>query len=275
MERDILKNDILMQERLYALLLLPLLLFAYSDSDMDGVEDSYDNCPGTLFSELVDAQGCTIRSLESPHHFNLIGGLSYGQRDQYTLQESDSLSSSLQLDYYYKRFSVQLVLSTYSFEEESGLNDTTLGLFYGFSLLNNLNLRLGAAVILPTYETGLNNEATDYTGSAELIYSFDDNTLFTGISHTLVKDKDVETIAYKDSNAFSFGYGHYFSSKFYASGAYYYSDGIYVDVESIQNTSAYMYYAIDNNLFTTFTYSYGLTDTANEHFVELRLGYYY
>jgi len=256
-------------------LILHVSLFAYSDMDLDGVEDTYDSCPDTLFSDLVDERGCPIHSLVSPHHFDIITGLSYGQHDEYTLQESDALSLSLQADYYYKDFSAQLSVSTYSFEDESALNDTTLSIFYKFSLLQTLSLRLGSTIILPTYETGLNNEATDYAGSAELIYTFEDNTLFSGFSHTFVNDTDVETIIYQDTNAFSFGYGHYFSSKFYASVAYYYADSIYRDIESIQSTSAYMYYAIDDNIFTTFTYSYGLSDSANDHYAGLRIGYYY
>jgi hypothetical protein len=256
-------------------LILHVSLFAYSDTDFDGVEDSYDKCPDTLFTELVNEQGCPIHSLVSPHHFDIITGLSYGQHDEYTLQESDALSLSLQADYYYKDFSAQLSLSTYSLEEESGLNDTTLSIFYKFPLLNTLSLRLGSTVILPTYETGLDNEATDYAGSIELIYTFEDNTLFSGFSHTFVNDTDTDDVIYQDVNAFSLGYGHYFSSNFYASIAYYYADSIYLNVVSIQSSSAYMYYAITENIFSTLTYSYGLSDSANDHYAGLRIGYYY
>ena len=264
-----------MHHLLWFFLILHVSLFAYSDMDLDGVEDAYDSCPDTLFSDLVDETGCTIHSLVSPHHFDIITGLSYGQHDEYTLQESDALSLSLQADYYYKNFSAQISLSTYSLEEESGLNDTTLSIFYKFPLLHTLSLRLGSTIILPTYETGLNNEATDYAGSAELIYTFEDHTLFSGFSHTFVNDTDTDDIVYQDVNAFSFGYGHYFSSKMYASVAYYYAESIYLDVVSIQSTSAYMYYAFTDNVFSTFAYSYGLSDSANDHYAALRVGYYY
>ncbi len=256
-------------------LLLHVSLSAYSDMDLDGVEDAYDKCPDTLFSDLVDEYGCTVRSLISAHHFDIIAGLSYKQHDEYTFQESDALSLLLQADYYYKNFSAQLALSSYSFDEESGLNDTTLTLSYKFSLLQALSLRLATTLIFPTYETGLDNEAIDYAGAGELIYIFEENTLFCGFSHTFVNDSDVDEIRYQDSNALSFGYGHYFSSKFYTSMAYYYSESIYKDIVSIQNASAYMYYSFTEHIFSTLGYSYGLSDSANDHYVGLRVGYYY
>lgn len=40
-----------------------LTLLAYSDYDMDGVEDNIDKCPNTSFNELVDIEGCTIKVL--------------------------------------------------------------------------------------------------------------------------------------------------------------------------------------------------------------------
>ena len=47
--------------RLFALaLVLPLTLYGYSDSDIDGVADSLDRCPNTPFEVLVDATGCDL-----------------------------------------------------------------------------------------------------------------------------------------------------------------------------------------------------------------------
>jgi hypothetical protein len=242
---------------------------------MDGVEDRDDRCPGTLFSDLVDATGCPTLSLASPHHYDLIAGLSYAQYNQYTLQESDTLNFSLQGDYFYKRFSAQINLSSYSYENETALNDTTIGFFYNFSLLHSLDFKLGTSIILPTYRTGYDNEATDYALNSQLIYSFEESSLFMGYAHTLVNDKDTDTLSYQNINAFSLGYGYFFTSKLYASAAYAYSDSIYSDVESIQNISAYMYYPLNDTLFMTLTYAYGLSDSANDHFASLRLGVFY
>ena len=47
-------------------------LVAYSDFDLDGVEDIHDNCPNTSMTDLVDINGCTIKSLKSNHHFDII-----------------------------------------------------------------------------------------------------------------------------------------------------------------------------------------------------------
>jgi hypothetical protein len=85
------------------LILFSLSLFAFNDADLDGVEDSVDQCPGTSLTELVDISGCTIKDLASPHHFDLIMGASYSQISP--IQErTDTYTASLQADYYYKNF---------------------------------------------------------------------------------------------------------------------------------------------------------------------------
>jgi hypothetical protein len=48
-----------------------LSLLAYSDYDMDGVDDAVDKCPNTPFNELVDIRGVhRKKSLEqrAPQH---------------------------------------------------------------------------------------------------------------------------------------------------------------------------------------------------------------
>ncbi|NOZ89733.1 MAG: hypothetical protein GXO60_00445, partial [Epsilonproteobacteria bacterium] len=47
-------------------LLVPLLLFAYIDSDLDGVSDEHDLCPNTPITDIVDINGCTIEKLVIP-----------------------------------------------------------------------------------------------------------------------------------------------------------------------------------------------------------------
>jgi len=48
---------------LFLLILIVFNLYGYVDSDLDGVDDSIDRCPNTPFSDLVDKNGCTIKSL--------------------------------------------------------------------------------------------------------------------------------------------------------------------------------------------------------------------
>ena len=75
------------------ILLLPLLLsgclFAI-DSDMDGVDDAQDQCMNTPFSDLVNAKGCTIYSLQSDVNYDIIVGSGYSQINYASQEKADT-----------------------------------------------------------------------------------------------------------------------------------------------------------------------------------------
>ena len=272
-----------------AIFLISSSLYAYIDSDMDGVEDQMDRCPNTPFSDLVDIEGCTKRSLVSPHHFDLIVGASYSDSDYLTLNTTDTLSSTLQVDYYYKNFSIQASTSYFTTNgdnfSDSGLYDSFVGASYQFRPIKNLSIRAGAGAILPTYNTSLNNNNTDYTASLNLSYSISKFNLFAGYSYTQINDDDVSfadengtlisSANYQDTSAYSLGAGYYMTSSLYLSGAYNSSDSVYKIIEDIQTASVYGYYTIDEHWFSTCSYAYGLSDSASKNYISLRLGYFF
>ncbi|MDF1883177.1 DUF3187 domain-containing protein [Sulfurimonas sp. SAG-AH-194-C21] len=264
-------------------------LFAYIDSDMDGVEDAQDRCPNTPFSDLVDIRGCTKSSLVSAHHYDVIVGASFAQSDYQTLNTTDTLSTTLQVDYYYKNFSMQASTSYFSTEgngfNDSGLFDSFVGASYQFRPLQDLSLRLGLGVLLPTYDNSLNNNNTDYTASLNLSYNIDKLNIFGGYAYTIINDDNVNiydanttltsTVLYQNTHAYSLGLGYYMTQRLYTSLSYNASDSIYESVEDIQSMSTYMYYSIDSHWFLTFSYAYGLSDSASKNFTSLRLGYFF
>lgn len=272
-----------------ALFLSASSLFAYTDSDMDGVENAIDQCPNTPFSDLVDIKGCTKKSLVSPHHFDVIIGASYSDSDYQTLNTTDTLASTLQVDYYYKNFSLQASTSYFTTDgdsfSDSGLYDSFIGASYQFKPLENFSLRVGAGAILPTYDTSLNNNNTDYTGSLNLSYSLSKFNIFGGYSYTQINDDDVSFVDangtvtsstnYQDTSAYSLGAGYYMTNKLYLSGSYNSSDSIYQGIEDIQTASVYGYYGINEHWFSTCSYAYGLSDSASKNYVSLRLGYFF
>ena len=262
------------------LLITSLSLSAYSDYDMDGVEDTLDQCPNTSFNELVDIKGCSTASLVSPHHFDIIFGLGYSQVNYATLEKSDTTTQSVQLDYYYKNFSLQASTSFYNAKSVTSakkeLNDSFLGAYYNVKPNDKLTVRLGAGLIIPTYDDTLNTNNTDYTASLNLSYIVENINLFAGYGYTVVTDDDIPTsVTYQDTNAFSAGLGFYPSANLYLSAAYHSSESIYLGVDKINTASFYLFYNIDKNWFTNLTYSYGLSDTASDNAVSLRLGYYF
>ena len=270
-------------------LLSATLLYAYEDSDMDGVEDAFDKCPGTPFSDLVNESGCSIESLISPHHFDIITGLVFSDSDYKTLSKTDTFSTTLQLDYYYKEFSLQLSSSYYTTSgddgySQSGANDTYIGMAYQIKRVKNLSLSLGGGLFLPTYVTSLNNNRVDYTLAFNMSYQFDAAVLFGGYSYTIINDSDTtiyyddntsQDINYQDTVATNLGIGYYFDEQLYASFAYNSSDSIYRSVEMIETLSVYAYYEVDEHWFTTLSYAYGLSQSASQNYLCAKLGYYF
>ncbi len=246
---------------------------------MDGVDDINDKCLYTPFTDLVGSDGCTIESLESPHHFSLITGVSFSDTDYNTLSKTDTTTTSLQLDYYYKNFSLTLNGSYYDNSGDeyaaSGMNDTYFGVDYKF-VAKKLYINLGVGALLPTYESTLNNNNTDYTLNTNLSYHIEDLNLFGTYGYTFVNDDDVkDVVSYQNSSYFTLGVGYYLTSKLYASSYYNIVESIFEGVARIETQSLYLNYSINDNFFTTLTYSYGLSDTASDNYASLKIGYYY
>jgi len=272
----------------FTLLLLSSSLSAYVDSDMDGVEDTIDRCPNTPFSDLVDINGCTKKSLVSPHHYDIIFGASYSSSDYQTLNATDTLAGSVQVDYYYKNFSLQASTSYFTTEgsgfSDSGLYDSFVGGSYQFKPVQNLSLRLGAGALIPTYKSNLNNNNLDYTATANISYTLGKVNLFGGYSYTMINDDDVNVVdvngtttavIYQNTQGYSAGVGVYATQKLYISGAYNASNSIYANIEDITTASAYAYYSIDSHWFATLSYAYGLSSSASDHYASIRLGYFF
>jgi len=245
-----------------------LQLWGYSDRDMDGVEDQYDQCPNTSLTELVNLQGCTIKNLKSPHHFELRVGehlLSDGSLELTT--------SSLQLGYYYKKLSLQLRSSYFDGVDGSGQNDTYLGGYYQFGVDEDWLVRVGGVLILPTYE-GKDNRldtALSFYGR----YLIGDMALLGGMSYTLIGDRERNATRYDNRRFYSLGVGYYFSSHLYSSLSYNHGSGIYNQSDGVERLAWFAYYRIDHHWFANLSYTKGLNDRAIDRVMGGSLGYYW
>ncbi len=253
-------------------------LLAYTDSDLDGVLDEADQCPNTPITEMVDIKGCSLQPLESEHRYDIIVGESFSQINYNTNEKTDTYATTLQLDYFYKNFSLQALSAYYSSESasysSSGITDTTLAAYYLIPVSEDFRIRLGAGVVLPTFDSTLNNNNTDYIGSISATYSMNRVNLFGGYNFTQINDDDIPNlVTYQNTNAYSGGIGYYLTPKWYASTACYQANGIYEGIEDIKNISLYNFYSLDKNWFTSLNYAYGLSDSTSDHAVSIRLGY--
>lgn len=277
---------------LVALALSSTALFAYSDADMDGVEDSSDKCPNTPFTDLVDINGCTVKKIKTSQttqsHYDIIIGGSYAGSNYSSLNRTDTYSASLQADYYYGNFSLQASTSYYTTQgsnySDTGLNDSFVGAAYTLRPTSSFYVRLGVGALLPTYDTTLNNNEADYMGSINVSYTVGKVNLFGGYVYTMINDTDVVdnnvSYQYHNTSGYSAGLGYYVTNSFYLSASYNQSNSIYKSiggsaVDDIKTASAYGYYSINRNYFMTFSYAYGLSDSASDHAGSVKLGYYF
>ncbi len=265
------------------LVFLSTAVFAYSDADMDGVANNVDKCPNTPLTDLVDINGCPKTSLlskKSQSHYDIIVGANYAGSNFASLNQSNTYSTSIQVDYYYKKISLQASTSYYKTKSSgysaSGMNDSFVGMAYTMTPTRNLILRAGIGALLPTYKTSLNNNKTDYSASANLSYNIDKISLFSSYIYTKINDSDVAGIVtYQNTNAYSVGLGYYLTNSFYLSGSYNSANSIYQGIQDVRTTSIYAYKAIDKNWFMTFFYAYGLSNSASNNASSIKLGYYF
>ncbi|MDK9692837.1 MAG: transporter [Sulfurimonas sp.] len=262
-----------------ALLCMTTSSYAYVDSDFDGVEDAYDLCPQTPLSDLVDADGCMIKSTETEISYDLVFGMGYSQINYASQEPSDTLSSSLQADIYTGRWWFQLVASHYKsddgVESKSGLEDTSVSIMYRFTPTEKLSITTGVGLILPTYKSTYNNEETDYMASVDLDYDLNSRfSLFFGSNYTLVNDSDVTEEKYQNSYGFYAGAKYIQPSKKSAlSAAYYQNESIYTSTQTIKYLSLGYTYMIDNSWNIGGHYGHGLSDSASDKSISAYVGY--
>jgi len=261
------------------LLLCTLSVFAANDSDLDGVEDINDKCPNTPFSDLIDSSGCTTSSLYTSTLYDVIVGYDYASSNTNTLEDTATYTTTFQADMYHGNFSAQIQSSYYQSDgssyNDSGWNDTQLSLFYLFKPTNDLMIQTGAGIILPTYSTGYDNEATDYIGTVALSYALNPNiNLFGGYSYTAVNDDDIpDLVDYQNTNAFYGGIGYINAKNRSINFSYTHTQSIYAGVDPIETLSAKVLFPLDTHWFMIGDYRYGLSDTASDHEAAVRIGY--
>ncbi len=278
-----------MLRTVFTLLLASTTLFAYAysetDRDLDGVDDRFDSCPSTPLMDLVDVSGCSVKQAVNYHHFDLVLGVTYGQTDNRLTPviNVNTLSTTAQIDYYYKRFSLQLATSYYDSKSDdytdSGLNDSVISMNYRIYSTQRLSVKLGVGAILPTYDAYYNNNNTDYLGYVNMSYRIDKTSVFAGYSYTMINDDNIIvpglSVYYQNTNAYSLGAGYNLTSKLYANISYYQSESFYQNVVDLKKVSAYMFYRVDQNWFCSFSYSKGLSDSTGDYYSSLRVGYYF
>lgn len=259
-------------------LLVAVNVYGWNDSDLDGVEDAYDQCPQTPFSDLVDLDGCTVLKTDTSVHYNIIGGIGYSKINYASQEAGDTTTFSLETNLFYDRWQLQGILAYYlsdaSSTEQSGMDDSTVNLIYHWAVTERLSVSPGLGVILPTYETGYHNEATDYRATLNLEYRINPDLYgFGGYGYRWVNDTDTAYERYQNAQSYYAGLGYRDRDNDSWSLNYSHDDTIFRNNGSAESLGIRFYRELTPHWFIDVAYDYGLTEAAGKHTVLTRLGF--
>jgi hypothetical protein len=251
-----------MKTLLAIFLLLTILNAKFIDSDLDGVEDSLDKCPNSKLFDIVDKNGCTVRNLLTDKKLNKINyslSLGYFYSKDTTINKSYSLNFSIN----YNNFSAFIEASKYNIENESGIDDTTIALFYTFKSI--FNYTIGAGVYLPTNK--IKNNKTDFFTKIKVSYNYKAFDSYISYQKIFTKDENSSNI-----DSYSFALGYNINEKTYTSISYTYNK-IKSTNENSQYLSLFINYYINDNVYISSTYTKGLNSNSVKQSYYFNVGY--
>ena len=232
----------------------------FRDEDLDGVEDPRDKCPGTPFLVLVDKNGCPIERVK-PRYY-----LRYGA--SYTWDKGEiTFLSLLTFAVSYKKIYFSVTGRYYhSFGgRSSGLGNSTL---YGSYTLRfeDLYLAPGIRIKVPTGDRRFTDRYTDVTFSIVADIFLDGFDLVFFGSYTVRGNP-----SFRNTYTLSAGPGYYFTDRFYANVSY---GAVSSAVTERLNHYASLFVLLDiaGPLYSTLSYSRGLSGRAVDNTLTVRLG---
>lgn len=248
--------------RIYIFLfLLTVLTHAYTDYDVDGVDDSIDQCLNTPFDVLVDEQGCDS---EKKGH----GLWSFSLGTLYTEdREGKSISNVLfALDYQYKAWGFSLS----SFKEiNSAFPDRPNALYATLGYSKIFTDKSTATFSIGTKQLTMQD---DYYIGIDSTYSVSEKqNLHLYYNYTIAQDSTMQK--FDNFHTVSLGTGRYITDRWYATLSYDYASSPYGDSTAYQAITLDNTWMITSKIYMTGTYAYGLNHETNHHTIRLQLGF--
>ncbi len=253
------------------------MIYAESDSDMDGVVDSLDRCANTPFLSEVDALGCIINKLilidpKQRADDTLEIDIGYAlSSDEEALDRHNEYLLTLQIGYYLNDYSYTISTSYHKAKEDNGFSDTIIKIKRRFTLTDSLKLSIGGSAKLPSYDF-LGNK-TDYTLYSSIVYYPTTYlSLLAGWSHTFVEDR--ETIApLKNTDNIYFGLGYLYNKDIYINMTYTQIESKFIKNHADKAIIASIFYTISPKYFTTIIYSQEIGDDDIDNKISVKLGW--
>jgi hypothetical protein len=198
------------------------------------------------------------------------------QNDEY-----DSTAASLQLDYYYRDFSLTLSSSQFDFESvtsdysEDGQNDYYLSSKYRVKHSENLTSYFRVGAIIPS-DNEVSHNNTDYFISKSLNYKINKHwDVNGGVSYTFVGNDDTDTTEYQDSFGRYLGvsykpvYDTTLSVSVSRNGSIYKEED---DIEFVYFTGSYNF---SKNWFGIISLGQEFNDEDEDTYSSFQIGYYF
>ncbi|NPA57912.1 MAG: hypothetical protein GXN94_01320 [Aquificae bacterium] len=249
-----------MKKTLITIALLPLAAYGFTDSDLDGVDDSVDRCPHTPLLIKVDKYGCPIKETKKRKgRFTLKVGVAHTEDDDF-----HNTLTSLSLGYSYKRFYFSIRTKYYLYDSNvgsGGLGDTYLFGSYSFNY-DKLFINPGLTVKIPTADDDFGTGNVDFIPSLTVDYIKDERLDFFFYYGYVFRGSD----QYGDNYTVSLGAGYKVSQPLYISGSFDF------DKTGSNYLSLFGMYKFTSKYYTTLNYSYGINDKAVDHYFALKLG---
>ena len=243
------------------LLILTVWTQAYTDYDVDGVDDSIDQCLNTPFDVLVDAQGCDSEKQAHGLWTFALGTLYTEDR------EGESISNVLfALDYQYKAWDFSLS----SFKEiNSAFPDRPNALYTTLGYTKVFTDKSTATFSIGTKQLTMQD---DYYIGIDSTYSVSEKqNLHLYYNYTIAQDSTMQK--FDNFHTVSLGTGRYMSERWYATLSYDYASSPYGDSTTYQALTLDNTWMITSKIYVVGTYSYGLNDDTNQHTISLQLGF--
>jgi len=234
--------------------------YAYSDYDVDGVEDSIDLCPHTPFDKLVDEDGC-----EEGKGYQGSWSLQTGMMIAVDTNNSTLSNARISIQYTYKKWDISL--STFRDidplpDEDSQTLYMSIGHTQNFWDEVEVNVALGMK-----YSSAQN----DYYATLNMIHSLDsDRYVSFFYSYTLPEDSTLQK--YNNYHTLSLGYSQQITAIYLTGLSYQFSTASTVDTNAYHALTWENTLRLSERYYLLGSYSLGLSEDASDHLFNLQFG---
>ena len=249
-------------------LILSTLLSAYSDNDLDGVDDTIDNCPYTPFDTLVDKQGCPLND-------HILGKLILQTGTEISFNQIDTPVTNLTIyaNYLLNHWNFSLANSNYHVTNLSNsISQNTLYLTTGYTYTKRktrTHFSMGTKFDLNNDE--IQKRDNDFYASVNFEYFIHSKqTIFLYYSYTLSGDS--KRISYQNFHSLSFGYGYSITDKYYTTLSYNYAGSYTLDEGDYHALSWFNSYNFTKSVYATLNYTHTFDTLSYSHTITFNLG---